>query len=54
MDRFEVSRIKIAKEMMKLGSQCIGCYLDKNGYVIYQFERSQQTLNNYRQVKQQF
>lgn len=51
---FEVSRIKVAKEMMKLGSKCVGCYLDKNGYVIYQFERNEQTLKNYRQVRQQF
>ena len=48
---FEVGNIHVAKTMIELGCQCIGCYLSYNKYLIFQFPRNEQTIEINRQAR---
>lgn len=50
---FEVTRIKIMKSMVKQGVPCVGCRVDDKDFVIYQFERTEETYKAYRQARRE-
>lgn len=49
--RFDVVQMKVAKEMIRMGCECIGVYINQNDFMIYQFDRTETTHRYYKQAR---
>lgn len=50
---FVVNQLLLAKIMIAEGARCIGVRLNIQGYMVFQFERTDRTKNAYAKAKRQ-
>ena len=48
---FEIVQQKVAREVMHMGYECIGCYLNNKDFFVYCFERTPEVKAEYEEAR---